>query len=188
MPLLKAKNRNDEARRVCETIISQYRDSILANEAMRELISLPKPATAPVAMPAPTHGAHPDGPPTGDRRTLAAPLLRNHKRHSEHSFLGIPQRNQYAALQKAYRSLGRTAGVQEHCRSSGHAVARLRRMTRRNYRFENWKRLRAPGWPDFFRSFIRGSRLSNPSAFKVPRRFASTCKSAREIASRAAPA
>jgi predicted negative regulator of RcsB-dependent stress response len=54
VPLMKAKNRNDEARRVCETIISQYRDSILANEAMRELISLPKPATPPVAMPAPT--------------------------------------------------------------------------------------------------------------------------------------
>ena len=29
VPLMKAKNRNDEARRVCETIISQYRDSIV---------------------------------------------------------------------------------------------------------------------------------------------------------------
>ena len=27
------------------------------------------------------------------------------------------------------------------------------------YRLENWKRLRAPGWPDFLRSFIRGSRV-----------------------------
>jgi len=59
VPLMKAKNRNDEARRVCETIISQYRDSILANEAMRELISLPKPATPPVAMPAPTEAPIP---------------------------------------------------------------------------------------------------------------------------------
>jgi hypothetical protein len=59
LPFLKAKNRNDEARRTCETIISQYRDSIVANEAMRELISLPQPAASPMAMPAPTEAPIP---------------------------------------------------------------------------------------------------------------------------------
>ena len=29
-----------------------------------------------------------------------------------------------------------------------------------NQRLENWKRLRAPGWPDFLRSFMRRSRVS----------------------------
>ena len=108
MPLLKAKNRNDEARRVCETIISQYRDSIVANEAMRELISLPKPATAPVAMPAPTEGAHPDGPPTGDRRTLAGRFSEIINCRSEHACREISRRNQCAALPKRYR--GRAYG------------------------------------------------------------------------------
>jgi hypothetical protein len=32
-----------------------------------------------------------------------------------------------------------------------------------DYRFENWKRLRAPGCPYFFRSFMRGSRVSIPA-------------------------
>lgn len=58
----------------------------------------------------------------------------------------------------------------------------------KNYRLENWKRFRAPGWPDFFRSFMRGSRRSNPSVFSVRRKLAFTCKRAREIARRAAPA
>ena len=35
VPLLKAKNQIDEARRACETIMSQYRDSIVANHASR---------------------------------------------------------------------------------------------------------------------------------------------------------
>ena len=50
VPLLKAKNRTDEARRVCETLMTQYHDSPLANEAMRELRSLPK-AVAPAKLP-----------------------------------------------------------------------------------------------------------------------------------------
>ena len=72
VPLLKAKNRNDEARRVCETIISQYRDSIVANEAMRELISLPKPAAPPMANAGADGGAHPDGPATRTRSPAPA--------------------------------------------------------------------------------------------------------------------
>jgi TolA-binding protein len=46
VPLLKAKNRTDDARRVCETLLTQYRDSALSNEAIRELQTLPKSATA----------------------------------------------------------------------------------------------------------------------------------------------
>jgi hypothetical protein len=41
--LLNAKNQSDDARRVCETILTQYRESFWAGEAMRELRSL-KPA------------------------------------------------------------------------------------------------------------------------------------------------
>lgn len=52
VPLLKAKDRPDEARRVCETILSQYRDSVLMSEALRELQKLPKSA-APAAQPKP---------------------------------------------------------------------------------------------------------------------------------------
>src|SRR5690348_2905083 len=43
----------------------------------------------------------------------------------------------------------------------------------RDYRFEYWNRLRAPGWPYFLRSFMRESRVSRPSALSCGRRFAS---------------
>jgi Uncharacterized protein conserved in bacteria len=77
--LLKAKGRTDEARRVCETIMTQYRESILAGEAARQLRSLrgsgssqqtgagstvvpatvasPPPLLARPALPAPTKAA-----------------------------------------------------------------------------------------------------------------------------------
>ena len=42
--IFKAKNQNDAARRACETILTQYRDSIWSGEAMQELHTL-KPAT-----------------------------------------------------------------------------------------------------------------------------------------------
>src|SRR5947199_2971309 len=35
--ILKAKNRNDDARRICETILTQYRTSFWAGEAMQQL-------------------------------------------------------------------------------------------------------------------------------------------------------
>jgi len=35
------------------------------------------------------------------------------------------------------------------------------------YRFENWKRLRAPFWPYFLRSFARGSRVTKPAFFNL---------------------
>jgi hypothetical protein len=74
--ILKAKNRNDDARRICETILTQYRTSFWAGEAMQQLrllkpitTSTPPPkavptvppmlsipaAPAPQAPPAPNH-------------------------------------------------------------------------------------------------------------------------------------
>src|SRR3954465_11723521 len=49
------------------------------------------------------------------------------------------------------------------------------------YRFENWKRLRAPFWPYFLRSLPRASRERNPSAFKALRNSALNSSSARAI-------
>ncbi len=56
VPLLKAKNQPDAARRVCETVLSQYSDSFWASEAMRELRTL-KPAPG-----APKTSANPGAP------------------------------------------------------------------------------------------------------------------------------
>jgi len=49
--ILKAKNRNDDARRICETVLTQYRTSFWAGEAMQQLRLL-KPIT--LSTPAPT--------------------------------------------------------------------------------------------------------------------------------------
>jgi tetratricopeptide (TPR) repeat protein len=51
--ILKAKNRADDARRICETILTQYRTSFWAAEAMQELRLL-KPSSTPVPVVAPT--------------------------------------------------------------------------------------------------------------------------------------
>jgi predicted negative regulator of RcsB-dependent stress response len=44
--LLKARNQTEEARRVCETVLTQYSESYWAGEAMRELRTLKPPASA----------------------------------------------------------------------------------------------------------------------------------------------
>ena len=56
--ILKGKNRNDEARRICETILTQYRTSFWAGEAMQQLrllkpitTSTPPPAAVPTIPP-----------------------------------------------------------------------------------------------------------------------------------------
>jgi hypothetical protein len=54
--ILKEKNRNDEARRICETILTQYRTSFWAGEAMQQLRLL-KPSTPPSSPPAPAQGS-----------------------------------------------------------------------------------------------------------------------------------
>jgi len=66
--LLKAKNQNEDARHVCEAILTQYRDSFWAGEAARVLRSLkPVGPSQPVATPTiPPFLAAP-------RPTLAAP-------------------------------------------------------------------------------------------------------------------
>jgi TolA-binding protein len=52
--ILKAKNRNDDARRICETLLTQYRTSLWAGEAMQQLRFL-KPSSSPT--PGPTQNA-----------------------------------------------------------------------------------------------------------------------------------
>lgn len=62
LPALKAKKQFEEVRRICETILSQYRDSAAMNEALREMMALPKPAvpaTPPVAPPNPSETSIP---------------------------------------------------------------------------------------------------------------------------------
>jgi TolA-binding protein len=51
--ILKAKNRNDDARRICETVLTQYRTSFWAGEAMQQLRLL-KPSSSPAPGPAET--------------------------------------------------------------------------------------------------------------------------------------
>jgi predicted negative regulator of RcsB-dependent stress response len=62
VPLLKGKNQTDEARRVCETILTQYRESLWATQAMVELRAMKPTAVAAPAPPGaatPTSGASP---------------------------------------------------------------------------------------------------------------------------------
>jgi hypothetical protein len=51
--ILKTKNRNDEARRISETILTQYRTSFWAGEAMQQLRLLKPITTSPEAAPGP---------------------------------------------------------------------------------------------------------------------------------------
>ncbi len=83
VPLLKAKGQIDEARKVCETVLTQFRDSLAATEASRQLRLL-KPATPatpatapaapadPAAAPAP-QGAAPSSPAAGGAAASVAP-------------------------------------------------------------------------------------------------------------------
>jgi hypothetical protein len=55
-------------------------------------------------------------------------------------------------------------------------------------RFENWKRARAAAWPYFLRSFLRGSRVTYPTALSFGRSSRSIFMSARVMPWRTAPA
>lgn len=70
--LLKEKNQIDEARRVCETVINQYRDSYLVGEATRQLRLLKRPneASTPAASQQPA--IPPPAPPVGPAPARAA--------------------------------------------------------------------------------------------------------------------
>ena len=53
--ILKSKNRNDDARRICETMLTQFRTSFWASEAMQQLRLL-RPVTTSTPPPAPATG------------------------------------------------------------------------------------------------------------------------------------
>src|SRR5947208_4551211 len=57
-----------------------------------------------------------------------------------------------------------------------------------HYRFEYWNFCRAPGWPYFLRSRIRGSRVRRPAFFRGSRNLSSKRASARDNPCRTAPA
>ena len=68
--ILKAKNRNEDARKICETVLTQYRTSFWAGEAMQQLRML-KPITSSTSPPAsaqtvpPMLAVPPGAPPPG---------------------------------------------------------------------------------------------------------------------------
>jgi hypothetical protein len=62
MPALKAKKQFEEVRRICETILSQYRDSATMNDALREMMALPKPAVPATPPVAPSNPSEPSIP------------------------------------------------------------------------------------------------------------------------------
>jgi len=77
--ILKEKNQIEEARRVCETILTQYRESVVTMEATRELRSLkvpdsakPAPPTS-VAAPSPAVSVAPPAPVQSAAPSAAAP-------------------------------------------------------------------------------------------------------------------
>lgn len=67
--IFKSKSQNDAARRACETVLTQYRDSIWASEAMQQLRQL-----KPAATPAPAPGAA-GGPSLGSQGAAPPPML-----------------------------------------------------------------------------------------------------------------
>jgi TolA-binding protein len=70
--LLKEKKQIDEARKVCETLMTQYRESRLAGDAAYQLRLL-KPETPPSATVAPVPPAAPSAPPAAQSVAPAAP-------------------------------------------------------------------------------------------------------------------
>ena len=83
--ILKEKNQIEEARRVCETILTQYRESVVTMEATRELRSLKvpdsaKPAPPPAATtitPPPAVNVLPPAPVQSAAPSAAAPPVPN---------------------------------------------------------------------------------------------------------------
>jgi TolA-binding protein len=45
--ILKEKNQFEQSRKICETVMSQYRDNVVASLAVQELMALPKPEAPP---------------------------------------------------------------------------------------------------------------------------------------------
>src|SRR6266849_5926783 len=63
-----------------------------------------------------------------------------------------------------------TFGTTNQNRDNGILRSQISDLKFQTYRFENWNRLRAPFWPYFLRSLIRGSRVTRPACFKAGRR------------------
>lgn len=61
VPLLKAKNQPDEARRACETVLTKYRDRLFTGEAQAKLRLLKPPAPPTAAPSAPPRTLSPEG-------------------------------------------------------------------------------------------------------------------------------
>jgi TolA-binding protein len=79
VPLLKTIDRIEDARRVCETILTQYPESIWAGEAMRQLRSLKPSSPSKPAAPTstiPPMLAAPSVPPNAPRPPSGAPTPR----------------------------------------------------------------------------------------------------------------
>jgi hypothetical protein len=53
VPILKAKDRVAEARKVVEDVMSRYRDNIIMSQALQALMALPREETTPVPAQAP---------------------------------------------------------------------------------------------------------------------------------------
>jgi tetratricopeptide (TPR) repeat protein len=70
--LLKAKNKPEDARLVCEKILTNYRESVWANEAMRQLRLLKPPTPQAPAASSPTNTAQ--APPPLLARPTAPPV------------------------------------------------------------------------------------------------------------------
>ncbi len=68
------------------------------------------------------------------------------------------------------------------------SLNKTNRKTILNYRLEYWKRFRALGWPGFFRSTIRGSRVKSPSLRIAIRIVFSSLENARATPCEMAPA
>ena len=80
VPILKAKKQVDEARRACETIMSKYHDSLVSNEAQRQLQLMKRPPS-----PDPASARHvavraSPRPPMQHPRLLTAPLAHRSRR------------------------------------------------------------------------------------------------------------
>ena len=61
VPLLRAKNQQDEARRICETILTKYRDRLFSGEAQAKLRLLKPPTPAAAAAPQQPRNLSPEG-------------------------------------------------------------------------------------------------------------------------------
>ena len=151
--LLKAKGQIADARRVCENMLTQYRESYLAGEASRQLRLLR---------------------PKGEAQSLPP---------AKCSPITVPQ---LLRLQAHAAPIQLRKAVEAVHRNRPRAIE-VNRPTCKGEKLGAWAQalgvvsasrteaFYSTGCPDFFRSFIRGSRRNNPSA-ECATQITSTCK------------